>query len=65
MVHVTVATNPPELLRSLQQGGTDPTLEHLTASPPLDVTGVGLNDAVEVLERVGGSKGSSQCTGES
>ena len=56
MTHVAVATHSPEVLFSLQQCCTDPTLDHRTTPPTLDVACVVLHQAVQILDRISGSK---------
>ena len=62
--HVPETAHASEALFGVQQGGTDPTLDHLPASPALDVSGVALDRAVEILDRVGRTHGSVQGAGQ-
>ncbi len=64
MTHVAVATNASELRFGFEQRRTDPALDHGATSPALDVAGVVLHCAVEILDRVGSSKRTLQRTGE-
>ena len=52
VLRVAVAPDPPKARFRLHQRARHPALNHLTATPPLDVACVALDAAVEVLDDV-------------
>ena len=62
--HVMEASHASEAPFGIEQCGTDPALDHLPAAPALDVSGVALDRAVEILDRIGRAQGSMQGAGQ-
>ena len=58
--HVADAAEAPEAVLGTEQRGADPSLEHLPASPSLDVSGVARGRAVEIPGRPHGSLAKAQ-----
>ena len=61
---IPVAAHPSEVFLRFQQCGADPTLDHGSASPALDVAGEGSDRAVEILDRVGRRQGPCEGAGD-